>query len=59
MIQKFINTGRLMRDGEPITEFETDMKQYPKHVGKLYIEGNWFDVEQARELRDFLTGILP
>lgn len=57
--QKFINTGRLMRDGDPITEFEADAKQYPRHVGKLYIEGNWFDVDQARALRDFLNEVLP
>lgn len=56
---QFVNTGTLKRDGNTVAEFETDTKQYPKQVGKLYIDGNWFDVAQARELRDFLNMILP
>jgi hypothetical protein len=58
-MNNFRNTGRLMRDGDPITEWESNAKDFPKHVGKLYIEGNWFTVEQARELHDFLNQILP
>lgn len=57
--EKFKNTGTLKRDDFTVAEFETDKKQYPRHVGKLYIDGNWFDVDQARELRDFLNEVLP
>lgn len=56
---QFRNTGTLMRDGFMVAQFEDDAKEYPKQVGKLYIDGNWFDVLQARELRDFLNRILP
>ena len=59
MSTDFKNTGRLLRDGDPITEWETNSKDFPSHVGKLYVEGNWFTVEQARELRDFLNQVLP
>src|SRR5271154_4586735 len=56
----FRNTGSLIRDKwNTIAEFETNAKDYPKQVGKLYIDGNWFTVEEARELRDFLNQILP
>lgn len=55
----FRNTGSLKRDWFTVAEFETDAEQYPKQVGKLYIDGNWFDVQQARELRDFLNQVLP
>jgi hypothetical protein len=56
---QFRNTGTLMRDGFMIAQFEDDAKSYPKQVGKLYIDGNWHTVEQARELRDFLNQVLP
>lgn len=55
----FRNTGSLKRDGFIAVEFETDAKAYPRHVGKLYIAGDWFDVAQATELRDFLNEVLP
>jgi hypothetical protein len=58
-LPQFKNTGSLKRDDWTVAEFETDKKQYPKQVGKLYIDGNWFDVAQARELRDFLNEVLP
>jgi hypothetical protein len=57
--EQFKNTGTLTRDGFTVAEFETDKKQYSRHVGKLYIDGNWFTVDQARELRDFLNEVLP
>jgi hypothetical protein len=56
---KFKNARALKREEWTVAEFETDEEQYPKQVGKLYIDGNWFDVEQARELRDFLNEVLP
>lgn len=57
--QQFRNVGSLRRDCWNVAEFETDAEKYPKQVGKLYIDGNWFTVKQARELRDFLNEVLP
>ena len=56
---QFRHTGALVRDGETIAKFETDTEKFPKHVGELYVNGDWFTVEQARELRDFLNEVLP
>lgn len=56
---QFRHTGALLRDGFAVAEIENDEEKYPKQVGKLYIEGNWFDVGQAVELRDFLNEVLP
>lgn len=55
----FIRKPDLEINGELIAEFETDIKQWPAHVGELYISGNWFSVIDARRLRDFLNEILP
>lgn len=56
---QFRNTSTLMRDGFMIAQFEEDAKQYPKQVGKLWVDAGWHTVEQVRELRDFLNRVLP
>jgi hypothetical protein len=61
---KKTKAGFILRDdlqigGDLIAEFEMDKIQYPKAVGKLYIVGDWFDVDRARRLRNFLNEILP
>lgn len=56
--QQFRNTGSLTRDGFMLAEFESDAEKYPKQIGLLWIDGTWHNVEQARELRDFLNQVL-
>ena len=58
-MSEFRNTGTLMRDGFMVAQFEDDAETYPRHVGQLYIDGNFHTVEQTRELRDFLNQVLP
>ena len=60
---KKTKAGFILRDdlqigGDLIAEFETD-KMWTKHIGELYIPGNWFSVSDARRLRDFLNEVLP
>ena len=58
---EFRNTGSFQLPGDigVRAEFEKDEKQYPRQLGKLYVDGNWYTVEQARALRDFLNEVLP
>ena len=56
---KFRHTRALVRDGETIAEFETNTEKFRSHVGQLYVNGDWFTVERARDLRDFLNEVLP
>jgi hypothetical protein len=40
-------------------EIERDEKNYPEHVGKLWLGSTWFSVAEARELRDWLNKVIP
>lgn len=45
-------------DGSVVMEVETD-PIHPRRVGLLWTGNTWLNIEQARELRDWLNKVIP
>lgn len=58
MAEKFNDAEPLLRDRATVAEIEKD-EQYVKGLGQVWLDSNWFTVEQARELRDWLNKVIP
>jgi hypothetical protein len=60
---KFTIIGPLLEitdtEEDTLAEFETDAEKFPDQAGKIYITGDWYDVEKASKLRDWLNRALP
>lgn len=48
----------LTEGGSVIGHIEDD-PDYPDEAGKIWLRGTWLDVAKARELRDWLSKVIP